>query len=249
MAHIVGAAVESNLTDFLRAPVLPVPFGYDARWQLLHPDDAIAALVAVLGEAHGRHLHDLCRGIDDRPVVPDLQAKSVGHEQTFVVDLTEPGEIDSELVRLADAVSIRLRGSGLAARVITVKVRDPAFDTVSRSVTVPTPIDDGDSLAGLARRLVSTLDLRSGVRLLGVSTSGLGDAGAPRQLAFDVGGPARSDVPDLDERERARLSAVDEIRARFGPDAIGRARHVRPGAAGATRPGEQPWGPSDRARD
>ncbi len=53
MAHIVGAAVESNLTDFLRAPVLPVPFGYDARWQLLHPDDAIAALVAAATEGEG----------------------------------------------------------------------------------------------------------------------------------------------------------------------------------------------------
>lgn len=47
MAHVVGSAVESNLTDLLRAPAIPVPFGYDARWQLLHPQDAVAALIAA----------------------------------------------------------------------------------------------------------------------------------------------------------------------------------------------------------
>ncbi len=47
MAHLVGHGVESNLTDYLRAQVLPTPLGYDARLQLLHPDDAIAALVAA----------------------------------------------------------------------------------------------------------------------------------------------------------------------------------------------------------
>ncbi|MDO5711013.1 MAG: NAD-dependent epimerase/dehydratase family protein [Micrococcales bacterium] len=54
MAHIVAAAIESNLTDFLRASVLPVPLGYDPRWQLLHPEDAIAALVAAATDANAQ---------------------------------------------------------------------------------------------------------------------------------------------------------------------------------------------------
>ncbi|GAB96479.1 UDP-glucose 4-epimerase [Kineosphaera limosa] len=54
MAHIVGPNVHSALTDYLRGSVWPTPLGFRARLQLLHPDDAITALVAAaVGTADG----------------------------------------------------------------------------------------------------------------------------------------------------------------------------------------------------
>ena len=66
-------------------------------------------LVATLGSAHGRHLAQLARGIDPRPVEPDQQLKSVGHEETFAHDHHEHETLTREAVRMADGVAWRLR--------------------------------------------------------------------------------------------------------------------------------------------
>src|SRR5207237_6864237 len=63
---------------------------------------------AFLGHANGRHLHRLSRAVDDRPVVPELQPKSVGHEETFARDHTQIDTLQREAVRMADAVAQRL---------------------------------------------------------------------------------------------------------------------------------------------
>ncbi len=71
-------------------------------------------VIANLGEAHGRHLHRLAWALDDRPVEPDREAKSIGHEETYPTDRVTRDEVDAELVRLADGVAGRLRSHGLA---------------------------------------------------------------------------------------------------------------------------------------
>jgi DNA polymerase-4 len=63
-----------------------------------------SSLVAALGQAQGRHLHELAWGRDDRPVEPDREAKSIGHEETFAHDKFSHDELRREAVRLADAV-------------------------------------------------------------------------------------------------------------------------------------------------
>ena len=86
------------------------------------------SLVASLGQANGRHLHQLANGIDPRPVEPDRPLKSVGHEQTFADDLVDPGELDRELVRMADAVAPRGSApAAMAGRTVTLKVRFADF--------------------------------------------------------------------------------------------------------------------------
>ena len=96
-----------------------------------------ATLVGALGQANGRHLHQLANGIDDRPVVADRELKSVGHEQTFARDLTAADDLGREVVRMSDAVATRLRAAGLAGRTVTLKVRFASFRTITRSSTVP----------------------------------------------------------------------------------------------------------------
>jgi DNA polymerase IV len=191
-------------------------------------------LTRAVGQAHGRHLWRLARGIDDRPVVPDQRPKSISHEETFATDLTDPERIRVEAVRMADAVAARLRTHGYSGRTVTVKVRFHDFRTITRSVTLPTAVDAGTDVARAAKELLDAVDPSSGVRLLGVGVSGLDPAGAV-QLSLD-------DV----ENDRAQWSdataAVDAIRQRFGADAIHPAAFTgRP----TKRQGDQQWGPTE----
>ena len=73
------------------------------------------SLVSALGRSSGRHLHQLARAIDDRAVVPDRVAKSIGHEETYPQDLFDADELRGRVVRLSDAVGGRLRAAGTAA--------------------------------------------------------------------------------------------------------------------------------------
>jgi DNA polymerase-4 len=193
-----------------------------------------AEATMFLGDANGRHLHRLSLGIDDRPVEPELQPKSVGHEETFARDHHELRTLQREVVRMADAVAQRLRNHGLAGRTVTIKVRFHDFRTITRSVTLSAAVDTGPAIARAAKELLEQVDPASGVRLLGVSVANLSDDGA-RQLSLE-------DVqhPGWDDASRA----VDEIRKRFGDEAIVPATLRDPGGIRVKRKGDQQWGPS-----
>jgi DNA polymerase IV len=196
-----------------------------------------STLVARLGTAHGRHLSRLANGIDDRPVVPDQAPKSIGHEETFPADHHDRGPLGREVVRMADAVAGRLRRHGLVGRTVTLKIRFGDFRTITRSTTATVALDEGPAIARAARALLDDVELAPGVRLLGVSVSGL-VAGGARQLTLDdvAAGPSW----------REASGAIDAIRSRFGERAIGPASSVEAGGAGPARPGENPWGPGGR---
>jgi DNA polymerase-4 len=194
----------------------------------------LASLVGAVGQAHGQHLHDLANGIDEREVEPDRELKSIGHEETFAHDLTDREELRGVLVRQADAVASRLRARAVAARTVSIKLRYGDFTTLTRSVTATQPMASGPAIADAARRLLDPLDVARGVRLLGVSASGLVEGGGQQLSLDDVA------VAPWDDASQA----VDDIRRRFGDDAIGPARLSRPGAGlRLTRRGEQQWGP------
>ena len=190
------------------------------------------AVVSALGSGLGHHLYALAWARDERPVVPDVKPKSVGHEETFSKDHHTQGSLEPELVRMADSVGARLRKAGLQGRTIQLKVRFHDFKTITRSETVPTSVDEGPVIARVARRLLEGVEVSAGVRLLGVSVSQLEDAGV-RQLSLD-------DVVAPHQDWDAASRAIDSIRERFGDDAIHPA--VMTGR-GSKRTGEQQWGP------
>ena len=132
-------------------------------------------LVDWFGTAHGHGLYRLARADDNRPIVSEREAKSVSAEETFDVDLADPGRLNRELDLLAVRVAGRLRRSGLTGRTVNIKVRHPDFTTVTRAITRDQPTDDGRLVAQLARRLLAELDTSGGVRLLGVGVSTLAD--------------------------------------------------------------------------
>lgn len=200
-------------------------------------------LVAAVGASHGQHLYRLAWGVDDRPVEPDRQMKSIGHEETFATDRHTHSELLGELVRLSDAVATRLRAHGGAARTLTLKVRFAGFETISRSVTVSGGVSTAHSIVAAVEPLLKAIDAAPGVRLLGVSVSNF-TSGA-KQLSLDD--LLRATTNSFDDEHQWQLAeeTVDAIRKRFGATAIGPASAVSDRDLRVVQRGAQQWGPDD----
>jgi len=199
-------------------------------------------LVAAVGRAHGEHLWALSHAVDDRPVVPDLAPKSVSHEVTFPEDLTDREELHREVLRLADSVATRLRRAGLRSRTISVKVRYPDRETVTRARTLEQSTDRSRTIVEVADELLFGLPIHRGVRLLGVAAGNFTEGS--EQLSLNLFGADDGNGSGDEAAEAAGWDAayvaVDAIRERFGSSSVGPATLA--GRAG--RPGDSPWGPA-----
>jgi DNA polymerase IV len=161
---------------------------------------------------HGAELAQRARGVDASPVGDGMEAKSVSHEHTFMVDTRDPEELERTLLALSEGVAGRLRTAGLKAATISVKVRDSHFETVTRQRTLDDPTDLTETVWRTALELARPEMRGKTIRLLGV---GAANFGAREQLAlFGTG----------DTRQRRAVEATDLIRRRYGPRAITRAR-------------------------
>lgn len=199
----------------------------------------LEALASVVGESHARHLHDLANARDDRAVVPDGAAKSVGNEETFLVDVVERDELHAHLVRLADSVLTRCRRDGLTPRTLTLKIKYPDFSLITRSKTLDHPVTTMQAAVKVLDDLLAKVDLSPGVRLLGVSARNF-DLEHVQMSLFDSSS-IESDAPSaLEEAWAPTTRAIDEIRERFG------SRAIRPASAlgDESEPGESAWGPN-----
>jgi DNA polymerase IV len=173
----------------------------------------VSALEAELGSAAAAHLAALAWGRDAREVETAVREKSVGAEETFDVDISDPEVIRRELLRLSRRTARALRSSGCAARTIVVKLRKADFKTITRSRTLAEPTDVTRQIYDTACALyeASGLSGRARLRLVGVRATGLLPAAAA-QTQLTLG---ERTVP-----WRAAESAVDRIASRFGTDAI-----------------------------
>ena len=174
------------------------------------------------------------RDLDDRPVVPDREAKSISHETTFAADISDVEVLRAWLLELTEDVGRRLRRHRLRGRTIHLKVRFADFRTISRSKTLPQPTDvTHDIWQAAGELLAQALPARfSGVRLVGVGMSGFATDEVVQRMLFDN---------EDRENQRQLDTATDAVRAKFGSAALSRgsgllhnARH-RPDP----RPGEQ----------
>ena len=199
----------------------------------------LASLVGALGHTVGRQLHELAWARDTRRVEPDRPTKSIGHEETYSRDLFDHDALGAEVVRMSDSVAARLRRAGLEARTVTLKVRFGDFSTITRSRTEPAAFTTAQTISRAAGELLAGVDVSPGVRLLGVSVSGLAES-AGEQLSLDDLPPAGVD----DAGWKAASGAVDEIRQRFGDHAVGPAALASSGRLRVKRIGDTQWGPS-----
>ncbi|MCQ2353121.1 MAG: DNA polymerase IV [Victivallaceae bacterium] len=144
-------------------------------------------LHALFGKA-GDFYYDIVRGIDDRPVEPEGDPKSISRETTLPSDTADRRKINIVLRTLSRKVMRRTLKQGFLGRTLTVKVRFGDFRVITRSETLPQIVSNGEELGRRAVLLADKADLaRKPVRLLGVGLSNLVSVDAPRfeQLYFD----------------------------------------------------------------
>ena len=156
-------------------------FGIDTVADLARVGEA--DLVAIFGTAAGQGLTRLARAEDDRPVVSEREAKSISVEETFATDIPDRAVLEAELGRMAEKLAGRLARSAVFARTITVKAREHDFTTHTRSGTLPFATGDQEVILREGRRLLGSLDVSGGLRLLGLGVSGL-TAHAQEELAL-----------------------------------------------------------------
>ncbi|MGC1209429.1 MAG: DNA polymerase IV [Ornithinimicrobium sp.] len=141
-------------------------------------------LVSIFGSAHGQSLHELAQARDDREVTVHRSAKSVSAEETFESDIADPKVLAREVDQLARRVTSRLGETTGFARTITIKARWHDFRTVTRSGSLPFATADPAVISREAGRLLASIDIAGGLRLLGVGVSGL-TAHAQGELDLD----------------------------------------------------------------
>jgi len=171
------------------------------------------ALLRPLFGRYTQRIRERAAGMDDRPVLPDRDDKSLSAEETFARDCGDPRVLQAELTQLAGRACERLRRKQLTAGCIGVKIRRADFVTFTRQQAVAPPTHDGRTIANIARELLARW-LKSApgakLRLLGVVLTDLSPAS---QLGLFEDAPPHTSRLD---------AALDEARARFGTGALRR---------------------------
>jgi DNA polymerase-4 len=174
---------------------------------------------ALLWPLFGRYtawMRERAAGIDERPVLPEVEDKSLSAEDTFEHDIADVRVLQRQLARLADLASSRLRARELMSGCIGVKIRRDDFSTFTRQRAVAPPTCEARAVAGVAADLLARWlagNPGAKLRLLGVVLTELTPAS---QLGLFG-----------ETRHGGRLDAtLDEARARFGGQALRRGNTI-----------------------
>jgi DNA polymerase-4 len=180
------------------------------------------ALIAMLGRGSGRHLHALAHNRDPRPVVVGRRRRSIGSQRALGRGRRSAAALDEVVVGLVDRVSRRMRKADRVGRTVVLRLRFDDYSRVTRSHTMPRATAHTPTLLAAVRRLLAEaqpLVAQRGLTLLGISVGNLDDDGAVQlELPFDrfAGG--------------ALDAALDDVKERFGTDAVTRAVLLGTGA-------------------
>lgn len=178
-------------------------------------------LVRWFGPGRGAWLWERARGIDASEVDARDRRKSISSERTFFTDINDDEELERRLLKLSCSLGSQLRGKDLRARTVTVKIRDYDFKTRQAGNTLPEGVETDRAIFIVATALLHQLrhPRRKGVRLLGVGLSNLVRQAPSTQ--FDLFGE-RTELET--ERDRTIARAVDQVRDRYGREALQPAR-------------------------
>jgi DNA polymerase-4 len=198
--------------------------GIQTFGDLRHATDA--TLWRAFGK-HGKAMRDRAAGVDDRPVEPNREEKSISAEETFAIDIRGTAELERQLTQLADRTAARLRAHALAAGLVTIKVRRGDFTTYTRQRPVLPATQETAVICGVAQSLLKDWlcsQPHAAVRLLGV---GVGDLQIQRQADLFAGVAQQSPLD----------ATVDGIRERFGKSLLTRASLLPRTPSGGSRHG------------
>ena len=172
-------------------------------------------LKANFGESYTAHLTALAQGLDERAVVSEQRAKSIGRETTFEEDSRDLGLLRQTLADLAEDVAVRLRRHGWVAGQLTVKFRWQGFETHTRQQALRPATAHGPSLFAVANEILKEELEADGrpVRLIGLSAAKIGDAGQGSQAELFGHSQLKQEALDV---------AMDKVNDRFGDEALKR---------------------------
>lgn len=171
----------------------------------------------------GLALAGKARGLDaggwfDGAVGEESDPKSISHEHTFSEDTAADDVLEATLARLAEMVGRRLREQGLYARTVQLKLRYTDFSTITRAHSLDHATQLDTEIYAQARALLrANRKAGAAIRLLGVHASGFENGEGQLNLLEE---------PNT-ARWRKALSAVDQIRDRFGDDSVSLASGMR----------------------
>jgi DNA polymerase-4 len=132
--------------------------------------------------SYAEYLHRAARGEDNRPVRAHRISKSIGAERTFDTNIADEAELAERLAGIADAAWVRIERHRAQGRTVTLKLRHPDFTTITRAKSFADPVRDRDAFLAAGRSLLAAqLPAPNGIRLLGLTLSGLGGAGTDPQ--------------------------------------------------------------------
>jgi DNA polymerase-4 len=175
---------------------------------------------------HAESVIERAKGIDDSPVHPDREIKSISEERTFSRDVSDPVVLRKMLLALSDEVAARLRTNGLHAKTVHLKLRWHDFYTITRQTTLGAPTQLGDEIFAAAEPLWMTAWLERGsanwrhaertsgdpIRLIGVGVSGFSEA---QQLGLFA--------DEAREEKLALAKTLDQLQKQYGKPVVRRA--------------------------
>ena len=172
------------------------------------------ALISMLGKGSGRHLHALAHNRDPRRVRTGQRRRSMGSQRALGLrTFKSPAELDATLVAIVDRLARRLRAARRVCRTVVLRLRFADFSRATRSHTVNEATAHTQTILVTARELLAAatpLIEQQGCSLLGISLTNLENDDAV-QLALPL------------DRQRALDATLDDVRDRFGSEAITRA--------------------------
>ena len=178
------------------------------------PEQKLVKLFGKYGHDISRH----ARGVDNSPIEPEHDIKSISQETTFDRDIADAVRLHQVLRNQSEKVAFRLRSKNLTATTVRIKVRWPDFLTQSRQLPLPRATNQDTVIAHGALTLFDSLwDGKIKVRLIGVGVSG---------LQPEIWQPSLWDTPN--DKERRLLAAMDELKDRYGRKIVQRGAALKP---------------------
>lgn len=161
-------------------------------------------------------LINYAKGIDNREVTPNAPAKSIGKETTFLTDVTDISILKDTLLLLSREVGNKLTDNNISAKTVTLKIKFPNMKSITRSFSGKT-VTSSSKIYKIAQELLDNIDIKNGVRLIGVSVGNFLDSNV-EQLSFS----------DLDDKadENNLTSVLTELRHTYGQYKLKTAREM-----------------------
>ena len=186
--------------------------------------NADLSLIELHLKSHGKMLWEFANGIDHSPVQwEQAEAKGIGNSTTLAEDAATYEEVREVFAGLAESVGRRLRKAGQKANMVSMEIKYHDFQSMSHQTQLSKPTSDEQVLLDTACRLFHEAWTGEPVRLLGIRTAKLVDAGEPEQMSiFDL-----EPQKPVDEKRQRLNAAMNQIRKKYGDDAVMKASRMK----------------------